>query len=309
MVGHGFWREFREWVLAVNPNAYITAELWWEDFEHDKMYAAGPWLAGDQFDAVMNYRWAEAVRMFFVDCTRAISPTEFDRRLAALRDEYRSPTNYGLMNLLDSHDTDRIGSMAVNPDHVYDHAINPKDDPTYNVRAPRGDEVLRQRAAIVFQFTYLGAPMIYYGDEVGMWGADDPDDRKPMVWADMRYEPEASDPRGRARQPDAVRVDVSLLALYQQLGRIRASHRALRRGTIKTVLAHDARRLYAFAREYESDRVVAVFNGSAARTTVELPAQTDVRDLLDERVVRARNGSVRIALRPYESRILASMGP
>ena len=48
--------------------------------------------------------------------------------------------------------------------------------------------------------TYVGAPMIYYGDEAGMWGGHDPDDRMPMVWADLQYDPQAIDPRGDERE-------------------------------------------------------------------------------------------------------------
>ncbi len=48
--------------------------------------------------------------------------------------------------------------------------------------------------------TYVGAPMIYYGDEAGMWGGHDPDDRMPMVWEDLKYDPQAIDPRGDERE-------------------------------------------------------------------------------------------------------------
>ena len=139
MVPHGFWREFRTWALDVNPEAFLTGEVWWEDLPNNKMFNAEPWLRGDQFDAVMNYRVADAVKGFFVDRKRAITATELDRRLGQIRKDYRPETAYALMNLMDSHDTDRLASLVVNPDFLFDHAVNPKEDPTYDVRAPRGD--------------------------------------------------------------------------------------------------------------------------------------------------------------------------
>ena len=54
----------------------------------------------------------------------------------------------------------------------------------------------------LFQFTYVGAPMVYYGDEVGMWGANDPDCRKPMVWDDLAYNDEVYNADGSTRTPD-----------------------------------------------------------------------------------------------------------
>ena len=63
------------------------------------------------------------------------------------------------------------------------------------------EEIALQKFFVIFQMTYLGAPMIYYGDEVGMWGANDPDCRKPMLWDDIDYEPETTRPDGSRREP------------------------------------------------------------------------------------------------------------
>ena len=69
---------------------------------------------------------------------------------------------------------------------------SPREDPGYRIDRP--DERTRrlQQLILVQQFTYIGAPHIWNGDEVGMWGADDPDERKPMVWSDLRYEDEVA---------------------------------------------------------------------------------------------------------------------
>ena len=295
-VGHGFWREFRTWVREVNPNAYLVGEVWWEDWPNNKMFNAAPWLGGDQFDAVMNYRFTEAVKGFMIDRKNAITASELDRRLATLRGDYRPETGYVLMNLMDSHDTDRLASQVVNPDRLYDHRINPKEDPAYEVRAPRGAEWDRLRLVLAFQFAYVGAPMLYYGGETGMWGGDDPDERKPMVWPDLRYETERADPLGRPRRPDPVRYDAALAGYVRTLARLRAERVELRRGTFERVVADDAKRVYAFARTSGASRLVAAYNASESPQTITIESAAPLRDLLTGRRYQARGGRVTVRL-------------
>ena len=304
-VGHGFWREFRTWVREVNPNAYITGEVWWEDWKSNKMFNAAPWLAGDQFDAVMNYRFTEAVKGFLVDRKNAISATELDRRLATLRSDYRPETAYVLMNLMDSHDTDRLASQIVNPDRLYDHRITPKEDPAYETRAPRGAELARLRLTLAFQFAYVGAPMLYYGGETGMWGGDDPDERKPMVWPDLKYEAERADPLGRPRTPDPVRYDRSLADYVRTLARLRASRVELRRGTFETVVADDARRVFAFARTMGDARTIAIFNASEQPQVVTFESKVALRDLVTGQRFPTRKWMVSVRV-PALSAVYAS---
>ena len=103
-------------------------------------------------------------------------------------------------------------------------------------RAPT--ERRRQQLLVLFQMTYIGAPMIYYGDEAGMWGANDPCDRKPMIWPEMEYEPEAMLPDGRPRPlADEVAFDYDLFDFYRRLIAIRQASPALRRGDYRTLLA------------------------------------------------------------------------
>jgi len=305
-VGQGFWKQFRNWVKEINPHAYIGAEIWWDDYAANKMMDPTPWLGGDQFDSIMNYRVADAIKSFLVDRKSAIPPSELDRRLAALRADASDDANLAMINLLDSHDTDRIASMIVNPDRLYDHKISWKDDPTYSVRGPNASELRRLRLVIAFQYAYVGAPMTYYGGETGMWGADDPDDRKPMVWGDMRYEAEATDPLGRARPVDRVAFDRGLYGYFARLGRIRSARPALRRGTFETLLTDDARRVYAFARRDGTDTVVAVFNGSERPQTVDIQiGDGNYVDLLTGSKLRTRQRVLRVTIAPLGARLLA----
>jgi cyclomaltodextrinase len=270
MVAIPFWREFRQWVRSINPEAYTVGEVWWENWKDDKMFNAAPWLSGDVFDAVMNYRWAREVDHFFKDQKNKITVSELDKRLAALRNDYRSETNYVLMNLMDSHDTDRLASQIVNVDTRYDHDVGVSDNRSYEVRKPGEKEILIQKLVVLFQMTSLGAPMVYYGDEAGMWGADDPDERKPMLWADMAYENESSHPFGKPRPSDKNEFNADLFQCYKDLIAIRKAHPALSLGDFATLLTDDGHDTYAFLRKQDSERIVVVVNNSALAQQVNV---------------------------------------
>lgn len=184
----GFWKEFRGWVHTLNPQAYITGEIWWEDYSANTLRNARPWL--DQaFDGVMNYRFGDAVFQF-LNQPRSITPAQFAKALELQHQHYGYDRCLALQNLLGSHDTARVGSAVVNPSARQDHGASLKEDRGYDPRAPNAAEKARWRQMIALQFLSPGAPYLYYGDEVGMWGADDPDCRKPMIWADLHYTPE-----------------------------------------------------------------------------------------------------------------------
>ena len=271
MVPMAFWREFRGWVKGINPNAYITGEVWWEDWKADKMFDAGPWLLGDTFDAVMNYRWARNVCRFFKDKDLRLTATEFRDHLERLWKDYRPDVDAVLMNLLDSHDTDRLGSMIVNPDTKYDHFVNVVDNPGYNVRKPNAHELAIQKLMVAFQMMYAGAPMVYYGDEAGMWGGDDPDERKPMLWSDMHYAHESSHPFDKPRPNDPNVFNKDLFSTYRSLIHLRTEHPAMRRGALEFVLADDRKNMLGFMRTDVTEKIAALFNNSEKEQSATLP--------------------------------------
>ena len=99
------------------------------------------------------------------------------------------------------------------------------ENPKYDTRKPTPEELRIQKLFAIFQMTYLGAPMIYYGDEAGMWGANDPCCRKPMIWKDLSYDDEAYLPDGSKRtNPDTVAFNQELYNHYRKLIHIRNSH-------------------------------------------------------------------------------------
>ncbi len=159
-----FWREFRRRVKAVNSDAYIVGEIWDDPSR---------WLAGDQFDAVMNYQFTRLCLGFFAARTLnqvvngasgigfvpTLDASTFAQRVTELARAHPSEIAQAQLNLLGSHDTARFPTAA------------------------GGDEGASQLATI-FQMTYLGAPCIYYGDEIGLTGGPDPDCRGAFPWGD-----------------------------------------------------------------------------------------------------------------------------
>ncbi|NHZ86991.1 MAG: hypothetical protein GWP19_14140, partial [Planctomycetia bacterium] len=138
----------------------------------------------------------------------------------------------------------------------------------FDIRKPNFEERNIQKSIIAFQFFFIGTPFIYYGDEVGMWGADDPDCRKPMIWDEFIYDDETTHPCdiwescSYSRPIDKVDVDQDLLDFYKSLSKLRNSHPALRRGTYKNHYLNDDTGIFAFVRELDNEKIIAVFNSS-----------------------------------------------
>jgi glycosidase len=297
-VSHVFWKEWRGSVKFINPDAYIVGEIW-DD--------ASNWLKGDEFDAVMNYRFARAVVRFFIDTgSRGYNASQFDSELADIRKEYPGDVNYVLQNLIDSHDTDRLGSMIVNPNRKYDDQNGLRNNPTYNVSEPTPSARRIQKLIVLFQMTYLGAPMIYYGDEAGMWGADDPDDRKPMVWPEFTYDNEKRHPiAGKTRTNDVVKFDQDLFNYYKKLVRIRKESVALREGEFRTLLTEDVKGVYVFLRKLGEDEAIVALNNSGReqRVDIKVGGSWKYREQLSGREVVGKD-HLELALEPKSGSIL-----
>ncbi len=233
MVALPFWQEFRRWVKEINPDAYITGELFWEDWSHNRLIQPAPWLQGDAFDGVMNYRLAVWLKRLVIDTRNRLSIAAFQDSVRALVASLPPGQVHWLQNLVDSHDTDRLASQIQNPNRWYDHEANPAQNPNYDVSRPGPEGWQKFKLVVALQFTLPGAPMIYYGDEAGMWGGDDPDCRKPMVWPNLRYARETHHPFGKPRPADSVYFDHNVFRWYQGLIRLRKQFPVLRHGAVR----------------------------------------------------------------------------
>jgi glycosidase len=257
-VPHPFWVDFRNHVKSTRKDAYITGEIWSD---------SSPWINdGKQFDAVMNYQFAIAAQKFFVNTTAPLQlkPSQFERELYRLVSLYPLASVRTLQNLFDSHDTDRLASMFVNPNRPYDGRNRIQDNgPDYSAAKPNAEQWTRMKQAVAFQMTFLGAPMIYYGDEAGMWSPDDPSDRQPMVWKDL--EP---------YQGEGVAFSQDLFSHYQRTIAARNTLGVLRTGYFKVLLADDKNQTIAFSR-YDpanpTNAALIILNRSKTEVKLAIP--------------------------------------
>jgi glycosidase len=267
-----FWREYRRVVREINPEAYLVGEVWWEQWP-DSMFDPAPWLQGDVFDAVMNYRWYEPTRRFFAGAPPRLNASQYVAALDSVASGIPDPHLQAMMNLTASHDSPRFGTSIYNPGR-YKHRVNPRENPDFRIDRPDARTREIQEMILVKQFTYIGAPHIWYGDEVGMWGGDDPDPRKPMLWSDLEYEPEVTHPMGLERRPDAVAPDMRLFRTYKEMVALRKNHlRLWVDGDLTWLAADDANRLLAYRRDLDGRQAIVAFNASEDVQDLEIPAR------------------------------------
>ncbi len=261
-VGHAFWKDWQKLVKSINPSAFITGEIT-GSIDHIK-----PYLLGDEFGSVMNYNFSFISSEFIIHPDK-FSVSQFNLALSELRKPFTEGINLGMQNLPGSHDTDRPLSRIKNkhlPSFLNkDNFFNKTSarNPEYNTAKQDENDYRIFKLMVFFQMTYPGAPMIYYGDELGMWGAKDPGCRKPMIWPDKDFDDECLNEDGSVRNPcDPVRADTSLLHYYQSLLTVRSNSKALTKGDYKTILIDDDKRLFAFRRALNQDTALVLLNNS-----------------------------------------------
>ncbi len=305
MVPIPFWKQFRLWVKEVNPNAYITGEVWWQDWPNNKMFNAAPWLQGDVFDAVMNYRFGRALRLFIANDAEQINPQAFTDSLNLIYRDYSYNRALGLLNLTNSHDMERLASQIVNPDLWVDHGGNVQQNSKFNIRKPNDSERAKLKLLVALQMTLPGAPMIYYGDEAGMWGGDDPDCRKPMVWPELVYQPETAHPAGKARPMDEVVFDRSLFDWYKSYIHLRRQNQALSTGSLEYFLVDNEQGILGFSRQLAGQKIYVLINNSEKQTVVNFKlidpesGRKTFTDLLTKNSLPVNEAKAELSLEPY----------
>ena len=271
-----FWADWNQYVRKINPQAFTSAEVWTDP---------KPMIVEGGFSATMNYyAFAMPVKGWLVD--NHLTPTRVSHLLNARRSALPAADAYVMQNLMDSHDTDRLASMIVNgeriqykdPDQIdYNANADLREAPGYLITKPNERDLSIQRLVVLMQMTYVGAPMIYYGDEAGMWGAHDPDDRQPMVWDDMRFAPQKIDPRNSAGEPpQTVEFNRDLFAYYRDAIALRRAHAALCQGDYNVLDTDDQADTLAFSRQTAAEGLVVVINRSDSPQTVTFKAPAQV---------------------------------
>ncbi len=289
---HSFWKLFRKAVKEANPNAIILAEHYGDCYE---------WLQGDEWDTVMNYdAFMEPVSWFLTGMEK--HSDEFREDLLGNGDSFREAMRYHMasfytpslqcaMNELDNHDHSRfltrtnhyVGRVG----HLGSEAAAININPA----------VLR--SAVLLQMTYVGAPTLYYGDEAGVVGFTDPDNRRTYPWG---------------------REDQDLLAFYKKAIALHKTYRTLTTGSLKDLKSgyHNV----VYGRFTEDDQFIVAVNSSDEVQKLEIPAweigiertkTVEMTTLLstwkegyedEPRVYPVKAGILNLELRPFETVVL-----
>ena len=320
-----FWNEWREVVKGSKKDSYITAELWGN--------ASGDINGGNKFDTVMNYEWLKTVIGFFINQSREggvrykLKAQDFFNELREKRTWYPYQALQASQNLNGSHDTDRLYSRIVNdvigrnleegkqlekgyngirPDLASNNHPNTTIDWRNSPIKPK--DILKLIS--IFQMTYIGAPMLFYGDEVGMWGATDPYCRKPMLWKEFLYDNEKNPSHINQNEVYEQKVDSDLFEWYKKLIRIRLENKTLIYGKFREVFADNERDVIAYERVIEDQLIIVVINNSF-NSWENVEFETNYQDerfidlVTEGRTFRTgSNGKIKLDLKAKEGLIL-----
>lgn len=254
---HQFWKKFREVVKNANPDAIILAEHYGDPRE---------WLGGDEWDTVMNYdAFMEPITWFLTGMEK--HSDEMREELRGNADNFTRAMTYHManmmvpslltsMNELSNHDHSRfltrtnhmVGRVAELGPEAANEFVNPA--------------VMRE--AVAFQMTWIGAPTVYYGDEAGVCGFTDPDNRRTYPWG---------------------HEDQQMLGFHKEMIRIHKEHEALRTGAV--IMLHCKKNILAYGRFTEEEQIIVILNNRSelAEVTVpvwkaEVPVKTNMRRLM-----------------------------
>ena len=283
----GFWRDYRKFVRGINSESLLLGEAWWTKWP-DQLMDPRPFLQGDIFDSVMHYQWYKPARQFFAQANSGLKPSEFVAGMNRVYGGYSQPLMQNLMNLVASHDSPRFGTSFQNK-HKYKYMMGARSNPSLDLGPPSKATQSEMRLMLLHQFTYISAPHIWNGDELGMWGADDPDCRKPVIWGDISHRPQVFMPDSKRAEPIAVKPNSELLNYYKALIALRKQRRELVGGKLKFVLANDNDMTLAYHRKLEGRETIIAFNLSGQVREVRLGADSRLKT---KALVESSPGSV-----------------
>ena len=233
--------------------------------------------------------------------------TEFLDSLSRFRSNIRDVNDYAMMNYTCGFDTPRLLTSLFNK-NKYKYYCKVHERPDYKIHKP--DEATYQilQLLLVQQYTYVGSPHIYAGDEMGMWGADDPSSRKPLIWKDYDFDDEVAHPLGQKRPVDKVAFDDDLFSFYQKVIRLRKENPVLVHGKIEPLLKDDEKQLLAYSRYDESEEIIAVFNTSNEQQRIELPTRNEdsMINFMDGKTVERVGKTIQVTIPAGSAAVLVS---
>jgi glycosidase len=297
-IGLGFWRDFRKQVRSIKPDAYLIGEIWWQQWP-DKLMDPVPYTSGDVFDAVMFYQAYRPARYFFAQTNINYSAKQLQDSLEFQWNRLNKENLQAMMNVSSTHDAPRLLSDFYNPNQ-YKFKATPNDDPAYKTGKPDADTYKRLQLYLVHLFTSIGAPQIWNGEEMGMWGADDPHCRKPLMWREFSFENETrNNYQPGPKQFDKVAFNEQQFNWYKKLIRIRKENVVLSTGVINIIKA-DGKKL-AYVRFNDTERIIVCFNLEKTKQDFQVDVPGNYTDLLTSKKYSRINT---ISLQPFTAVIL-----
>jgi len=244
----GFWDEFRHVVKSAKRDAYLLGEIW----------DVNPrWANETHFDGLMNYPLREAILAMLNGHENA---AVFADQVEGLLKSYPHENLYAMFVPLGSHDTERIKTMVEG-------------------------SLEKTKLAFLIQMAYPGAPAIYYGDEIGLEGGKDPENRRAFPWKESAW-------------------DLELRTWVKTLVATRKRIPALRRGDFQRLVAEDG--LYAFVRKLGEEKVLIAINASSRSHSVNVACASvgwedgrELRNLLTHEKTTVSKGQIKLSLEPW----------
>lgn len=246
-----FWTFFADAIKKSKPDVLLLGETWGD---------AGRLLSADRLDSAMNYVFRDTALDWLAK--GKIKPSEADSRLNRMLSLYPYETALRLYNPLDSHDTARFRWMCA-------------------------DKRMHE-LAVVLQMTVPGCPAVFYGDEVGLEGDNDPGCRLAMEW-------------------DVEKQDGALLALYKKLISLRTSSPSLMRGNFRTLITDDDKNLYAFSRSLDGETSIVIINAGKDAAEIKIFAGGEWKSHIGgNNIVSSENGELRLTVNARSAEIYQS---
>ena len=228
-----FWKEFYSEVKKENPDSYVVAEIWRE---------TGTWLNCGLFDGAMNYRLRDILLEFII--SNHLDAEDFAYELLSLKEEHGESV-CSMLNLVGSHDVERIMTAC-------------------------GGDWNKVYLLYALLMTLPGVPMIYYGDEIGLPGGNDPDCRRCMIW-------------------DQADWNTALFNRIKSLTDLRKNHSALQNGAFKVVFTFNG--LLVFERKNSEEQILIILNSRKEEKNIRIPVDMlRWKDLLSRQIQNAHNG-------------------
>ena len=250
-----FWAEFREAVLGANPEAYLAGEIWEPDPR---------WVGDHHFDGLMHYPFrGELLKMLREETSIA----EFARQVESYRKLYPEENLLAMFLTIGSHDTRRIMTKL-------------------------DGNLQKVKLAFLLQFTYPGLPSIYYGDEIGLSGEKDPNNRRAFPW-------------------DQTSWNMDLFDFVRSLTHARKDSEALRRGKFIRLQLDENKNSYAFGRVTPGQQVLVAFHSNSEATPITIPVEKlgwkdgqIVENALSQEKITVNQLCIELHLDPWEGVII-----